>query len=84
VPVLSITCPNTNQDTPTRVATDVKALSAAWKRTLKVACPHCGEVHKTFVREAYIESALRDAVDRGCTEWFRARSSAVDSERATG
>ena len=64
MPVLWITCPNTHQDTPTRVETDVKALSAAWKRTLKIACPHCGEVHSTSVREAYIDSALRDATDR--------------------
>jgi len=64
VPVLLFTCPNTAQETPTRIATDVKALSAAWKRTLKIACPHCGQVHKTSVREAYIEGALRDAVDR--------------------
>jgi Cdc6-like AAA superfamily ATPase len=64
VPVLLFTCPNTNQATPTRIATDVKALSAAWKRTLKIVCPHCGQVHRTSVREAYIESALRDAVDR--------------------
>jgi hypothetical protein len=64
VPVLSITCPNTNQEAPTPIATDVKALSAAWKRTLKITCPHCGEVHSASVREAYIESALRDACDR--------------------
>ena len=64
MPVLLFTCPNTNQATPTRIATDVKALSAAWKRTLKIVCPHCGQVHRTSVREAYIESALRDAVDR--------------------
>ena len=63
MPVLSIICPNTHQDTPTRIETDVKALSAAWKRTLKIACPHCGEVHRTSVREAYIDSALRDATD---------------------
>jgi Cdc6-like AAA superfamily ATPase len=62
--VLLFTCPNTNQATPTRIATDVKALSAAWKRRLKIVCPHCGQVHRTSVREAYIESALRDAVDR--------------------
>jgi hypothetical protein len=64
VPVLLFTCPNTNQATPTRIATDVKALSAAWKRTLKIVCPHCGQVHRTSVREAYIESALKDAGDR--------------------
>lgn len=63
MPVLSITCPNTHQDTPTRIETDVKALSAAWKRTLKIACPHCGEVHRASVREAYIAGALRDATD---------------------
>ena len=64
MPVLWIICPNTHQDTPTRIETDVKALSAAWKRTLKIACPHCGEVHRTSVREAYIAGALRDATDR--------------------
>jgi len=64
VPVLLFTCPNTDQETPTSIATDVKALSAAWKRTLKIACPHCGQVHRTSVREAYIEGALRDACDR--------------------
>ena len=64
MPVLWITCPYTHQDTPTRIATDVKALSAAWKRTLKIACPHCGEVHTTSVRDAYIDSALRDATDQ--------------------
>ena len=64
MPVLLFTCPNTNQDTPTRIATDAKALSAAWKRTLTIACPHCGQVHRTSVRKAYIESALRDAGDR--------------------
>jgi hypothetical protein len=31
---------------------------------LTIACPHCGQVHRTSVREAYIESALRDAGDR--------------------
>jgi hypothetical protein len=66
MPVLVFTCPNTDQETPTRIATDVKTLSAAWKRTLQIACPHCGQVHRTSVREAYIESALRDAGD-----WLR-------------
>ena len=63
MPVLWVTCPNTHQDAPTRIETDVKTLSAAWKRSLKIACPHCGEVHRTSVREAYIDSALRDATD---------------------
>jgi len=53
--VLLFTCPNTHQDTPTRIATDVEALSMAWKKT-RIACPHCGQVHRTSVREAYIEA----------------------------
>ena len=64
MPVLLFTCPNTNRATPTPIATDVKTLSAAWKRTLEIACPHCGQVHLTSVREAYIEGALRDAGER--------------------
>ena len=64
MPVLWITCPNTHQDTPTRIETDVKALSAAWKKILRISCPHCGAVHRTSVREAYIESALRNAADQ--------------------
>jgi hypothetical protein len=40
--------------------------SAAWKATLKVNCPYCGEVHEISVRETYINGALSDA-----TEWMR-------------
>jgi hypothetical protein len=36
---LLFTCPKTNLQTPTGIETDVKSLSAAWKATLKVACP---------------------------------------------
>jgi hypothetical protein len=44
--------------------TDVQSLQAAWKATLKVKCPHCGEVHQISVRETYINGALQDAVGR--------------------
>jgi len=44
----------------------VQSLSTAWKATLKVNCPYCGEVHEISVRETYINGALSDA-----TEWMR-------------
>jgi len=40
------------------------SLQAAWKATLKVKCPHCGEVHQISVRERYINGALQDASGR--------------------
>jgi hypothetical protein len=63
--LLLFTCPTTSQQVPTGIETDVESLRAAWKRTLKVSCPHCGEVHEISVRETYVNGALRDAVDRG-------------------
>jgi phage FluMu protein Com len=44
--------------------TDVQSLRASWRSTLKVKCPHCGEVHKISVRETCINGALQDATDR--------------------
>jgi hypothetical protein len=44
-PLLFI-CPKTNQQAPTGIETDVQSLSAAWKATLKVNCPCCGEEHE--------------------------------------
>jgi hypothetical protein len=61
---LFFTCPTTHQQAPTGIETDVQSLQAAWKATLKVKCPHCGEVHEISVRETYINGALSDAADR--------------------
>jgi hypothetical protein len=61
---LFFTCPKTNQLAPTGVETDVQSLSAAWKATLKVNCPHCGEMHEISVRDTYINGALDDAADQ--------------------
>jgi hypothetical protein len=61
---LFFTCPKTNQHTPTGIETDIESLKASWRATLKVSCPHCGEVHEISVRETYINGALHDAVDR--------------------
>jgi hypothetical protein len=55
---LLFTCPTTHRRAPTRIETDPNSLAAAWKKTLKVKCPHCGEVHRISVREAYITFAV--------------------------
>jgi transposase-like protein len=55
---LLFTCPKTNQQAPTGVETDVQSLSASWKATLKVNCPHCGREHEVSVRETYLDDAL--------------------------
>jgi hypothetical protein len=57
-------CPKTNQQAPTGIETDAQSLGVSWRWTLKVHCPHCGEMHKISVSEAYIEGALHDAIDR--------------------
>jgi hypothetical protein len=62
-PLLFI-CPKTNQQAPTGIETDVQSLSASWKATLIVRCPHCGEIHDISVRETYINGALSDVGDR--------------------
>ena len=54
MPVL-FTCPKTNRQAPTRVHMDAKSLRLAWKKTLRVLCPHCGEQHKVSVRDAFLE-----------------------------
>ena len=60
---LLFVCPKTNQQAPTGVNTDAQSLSAAWKVTLKVNCPYCGEVHEVSVRETYVDAALSDVAD---------------------
>jgi hypothetical protein len=60
---LLFTCPTTHRRAPTRIETDPNSLAAAWKKTLKVECPHCGEVHRISVREAYVKFAIQDGTD---------------------
>ena len=61
---LFFTCLTTHERAPTGIETGVQSLQAAWKATLKVKYPHCGEVHEISVRETYINAALQDATDR--------------------
>ena len=62
---LFFTCPTTHQQAPTAIDTDVQSLRAAWKATLNVKCPHCGEVHEISVRETYINGALKRPISLG-------------------
>jgi hypothetical protein len=61
---LNFFCPTTHQPAPTRIKMNVQSLLASWPSTVKVDCPHRGQVHKISVRETYIGMALNDAVDR--------------------
>ena len=58
MPSLLFNCPKTNQQVPTGIDTDVQSLRASWKTTVKVSCPHCGEVHEMSVRETYLNGVL--------------------------
>jgi hypothetical protein len=64
---LMFTCPKTRRRAPTGLETDVQSLRAAWTKKLTVNCPLCGEVHEISVREAFVQAALHDAVERGAT-----------------
>jgi hypothetical protein len=51
-------CPNTKQPVPTGVETDAESLRKSWTKTLRLSCPHCGEVHEISVRETYVNGAV--------------------------
>jgi hypothetical protein len=61
---LFFTCPTTRQQAPTGIETDVQSLRAAWKATLNVKCPYCGEVHEISVRETF-NGALKRPISLG-------------------
>ena len=60
---LLFTCPTTHRRARPVSRPTHNSLAAAWKKTLKVECPHCGEVHRISVREAYITFAVQDGTD---------------------
>jgi hypothetical protein len=62
---LFFTCPRTRQLAPTGIETDVQSLRAAWKATLNVKCPHCGETHQISVRETFNNGALQRPISLG-------------------
>jgi hypothetical protein len=46
------------QSVPTGVETDAESLRKSWTKTLRLSCPHCGEVHEISVRETYLNGAV--------------------------
>jgi hypothetical protein len=48
-----------------RVSRPTQTARPGWKKTLKVECPHCGEVHRISFREAYITFAVQDGTPPG-------------------
>jgi hypothetical protein len=62
---LTVACPNTQSSIRTAISTDVRTLAKAWHSKIKVPCPHCSEVHRYRVCEAFVEAAISDARIRG-------------------
>jgi hypothetical protein len=63
--LLSVLCPITKGSIPTHIETDVRTLAKSWHSKIKISCPHCREVHKFRVCEAFVESAISNARIRG-------------------
>ena len=62
---LTVFCPSTHGLIQTTIATDVQTLAKAWHSKIKVSCPHCGEVHKYRVCEAFVQAAISHPHLRG-------------------
>jgi len=62
---LTVFCPITHSLIQTTIATDVRTLAKAWHRKIAVSCPHCAEVHKYRVCEAFVQAAISQAHLRG-------------------
>ena len=62
---LTVFCPTTHSSIETTITTDVRTLAKAWHRKIRVSCPHCGEVHKYRVCEAFVQAAISYAYLRG-------------------
>ena len=43
-----------------RIMTDAESLRDTWSMTLKVNCPHCGQMHAVSAYETYIADAIRN------------------------
>jgi hypothetical protein len=61
MPTLLVDCPYTQRKFSTGVETTAKSMRVLWKARLEVNCPHCHKTHTIYVREAYLDGALRDA-----------------------
>jgi RNase P subunit RPR2 len=62
---LFVLCPTTKTSIVTNIGTDVRSLSKTWHSKIHVPCPHCGEIHKYKVSEAFAEAVISDERIRG-------------------
>jgi hypothetical protein len=62
---LFVLCPITKNSIVTNIGTDVRSLTKAWHSKIQVPCPHCKEIHKYRVSEAFAEAVISDERIRG-------------------
>jgi hypothetical protein len=62
---LWLQCPMTQGPISITIATDVGSLTKAWHSKIKIACPHCPEIHHFKVSEAFTNAAISDERLRG-------------------
>jgi hypothetical protein len=62
MPQLRMQCPKTHRTFDSHVILDPWSLAKVWTSTIKATCPHCGEVHRLSVREAYMDTVLAPEV----------------------
>jgi hypothetical protein len=62
---LFVLCPITKSSIVTDIGTDVRSLAKTWNSKIQVPCPHCKQIHKYRVSEAFAEAALSDERIRG-------------------
>jgi hypothetical protein len=54
----SVQCPTTAGLVTVNIKDDAKSVNQGWRRSLKLQCPHCGDVHVVRYSDAYIEGVL--------------------------
>ena len=62
---LFVLCPITKNSIVTKIKTDVRSLTKVWHSKIEVPCPHCKEIHKYRVSEAFAEAVISDERIRG-------------------
>jgi hypothetical protein len=62
---LFVVCPITKSSIVTNIRTDVRSLTKAWHSKIQVPCPHCKEIHRYRVSEAFAEAVISDERIRG-------------------
>jgi hypothetical protein len=58
MPSLLFSCPASRHKAPTGIEINVQSLRECWRKTVRVDCPHCGQIHEISIRETYLDAAL--------------------------